>query len=368
MHSPLNLRRTPLHEAHAAAGARFVGFGGWEMPLQYSSFVAEHQAVRSQVGMFDVSHMGKFELRGKDSLAALQYLVPSNLERLAPGRAQYTVLLNEKAGILDDIIAYRHAGDRWTIVVNAATTAQDWDWMTAHCAAYGDCTLEDRSADLILLAIQGPAAIATVQAILGSGAGNLAALPRFGHVEIPILGALGWLARTGYTGEDGCEVMVAPAIGRELWERLLGAGVVPCGLGCRDTLRLEAGMHLYGQDMDAETTPLEASLAWVVHWDEKGDFIGRSRLEIQRIEGVQRRLVGLELTGRNIARQGYAIRDRDRAVGIVTSGTFSPTLGKPIAMGYVATALAHRGQQLSVEIRGKDSPAIVTQRPFYRSH
>jgi aminomethyltransferase len=358
-----SLKRTPLYDLHVSAGARLVEFGGWEMPVQYKGLVAEHQAVRSQVGMFDVSHMGKFEIAGVGVLETLNKLVPSNLGRLKVGQALYTVLLNEQAGIIDDVIFYRHESDgeceNWTVIVNASTTDKDKAWLQLHL---GD-RLIDNSASQTLIAVQGKTAIATLQALVTT---NLMQLPRlrFGHTYTDVLGTTSLIARTGYTGEDGCEIMTDIETGTALWKKLLDLGVVPCGLGCRDTLRLEAGMHLYGQDIDDRTTPLEADLNWIVHLKEKGDFIGREILEEQRQNGVTRKLIGLELEGRHIARHDYPIRYEGETVGIVTSGTMSPTLGKAIAFGYVPSHLAKNGQVVQVQIRDQEFPAKVTKRSF----
>jgi aminomethyltransferase len=358
-----SLKRTPLYDLHVAAGARLVEFGGWEMPVQYKGLVAEHQAVRSQVGMFDVSHMGKLAIAGSDVLPILQKLVPSNLDRLKAGQAQYTVLLNEEGGIIDDVIFYRHANnsasnqENWSVIVNAATTAKDIAWLQPHL---GD-RLVDYSTSQTLIAVQGKTAIATLQPIVNI---DLSQLPKFGHTNADILGKSCFIARTGYTGEDGCEIMSDIETGQALWQKLSDLGVAPCGLGCRDTLRLEAGMHLYGQDMSDGITPLEADLGWLVHLKEKGDFIGRNVLETQKKNGLSRKLVGLELAGRNIARHDYPIFYEGAEVGIVTSGTMSPSLGKAIAFGYVPPNLAKIGQTVQVQIRNKEFPAQVTKRCF----
>ncbi len=356
---PNSLKHTPLYDLHLTMGARLVEFGGWEMPVQYQGIVAEHQAVRSHVGMFDVSHMGKFSFQGSDILTSLQKLVPSNLARLRPGEAQYTMLLNHEGGIIDDVIFYFHEGNRWSVIVNAATTSKDKTWLEANI----DGQLIDSSEQKLLIAVQGKEAIAALQQFASA---NLDEMKRFCHIETKILGKSCFVARTGYTGEDGCEVMVDIEPGRELWQNLSDAGVVPCGLGCRDTLRLEAGMHLYGQDMDDATTPLEADLGWLVHLKEKEDFMGRSQLEAQKTAGLPRRLVALEMEGRNIARHDYPILHEAETVGIVTSGTMSPTLGKAIALGYVPPHLASIGQSLLVKIRDRVFPAQVVKRPFYK--
>lgn len=366
--STLSLSRTPLYDIHRASDARMVGFSGWEMPVQYSGINKEHQAVRQQAGMFDISHMGKFILRGEHLIAQLQELVPTDLSRLQPGAAQYTVLLNPQAGIVDDLIFYYQgknaAGEQQVVViVNAATTEKDRQWLLSHLDS-DTIQLQDISTAQVLLAVQGPQAAHQLQPFVQA---DLSQVARFGHITAPVLGELGFLARTGYTGEDGFEIMVPPEIGQRLWQLLQAAGVVPCGLGARDTLRLEAAMALYGQDIDDTTTPLEAGLGWLVHLERKSEFIGRSVLAEQKLLGVTRRLVGLRTDGRNIARHDYPVLDNGEPVGRVTSGTLSPTLGYPIALAYVPTALAKVDQPLEVEIRGKTYPAVVVKRPFYKS-
>lgn len=338
------------------------------MPVQFTGIGHEHQAVRTAAGMFDISHMGKFVLRGKEVISQLQYLVPSDLSRLQPGQAQYSVLLNSQAGIIDDIIFYYQSQNangeqQGVLIVNAATTSKDKAWLLQHLNPK-QVELRDLSREKVLIAVQGPKAAAALQTLVQE---DLTQLKPFGHLEATVLGQKSFIARTGYTGEDGFEVMVEPEVGVELWQSLLKAGVVPCGLGARDTLRLEAAMALYGQDIDETTTPLEAGLSWLVHLDTKGNFIGRDILEQQKVAGVSRRLVGLQMQGRNIARHGYQVLSAGKVVGEVTSGTLSPTLGYPVALAYVPTQLSQLGQQLEVEIRGKTYPAVVVKRPFYRS-
>ena len=363
---PSNLLRTPLYDVLKEQKARFVPFSGWEMPVQFVGLKKEHQAVRSTVGMFDISHMGKFALVGKELITELQALVPSDLSRLTSGEAQYTVLLNEQGGIIDDIIFY-HQGETATgeqkgiLIVNAGTKDKDRDWILAHLKS---STLEDLSSDHILIAIQGKETTQVLQPLVSE---DLSTIKKFGHQEVTIAGTTAFVARTGYTGEDGFEVMIEPEPGKELWRSLLAAGVTPCGLGARDTLRLEAAMCLYGQDINEQTTPLEAGLSWLVHLDRKGNFIGRSVLEEQKASGVPRRLVGLAMQGKHIARHDYPVIFEQEKVGIVTSGTLAPTLGKAIALAYVPKSLSKVGQELEVEIRGKNYPATVVKKPFYRS-
>ena len=359
-----SLKRTPLFDL--MGDVRAIGFSGWEMPVQFSSITQEHQAVRNAVGMFDISHMGAFTLTG-NVLDQLQKLVPSDLSRLKPGQAQYTVLLNPNGGIIDDLIFYYQGGEgneqRWVTIVNAATCENDKNWMLQHL----DLTqlqFEDLSPNKVLIAVQGPQAAVTVQDLLKQ---PLDGLKAFEHCDGKFQDKPIFIARTGYTGEDGFELLTDPETGRSLWTALLEAGVTPCGLGARDTLRLEAAMCLYGQDMNDQITPLEAGLGWLVHLDTKGDFIGRSVLEQQKANGVPKRLVGLQLEGRNIARHDYPVLNGDTPIGIVTSGTLSPTLAKPIALAYVPPEFGKIGQTLTVEIRGKQYPAIVVKKPFYKS-
>jgi aminomethyltransferase len=376
------LAQTPLHAAARAAGGRMVPFAGWEMAVQFGGLVQEHQAVRQACGVFDISHMGVLELRGDGVKDALQALVPSDLFRIGPGEACYTVLLNDEGGIRDDLIVYdrgrRPVGeaggeavgpdtDELVLVINAACAEADTAWIRSQLEPQG-ITVRDRKGDGVLLALQGPEAPARLEAISGA---DLSGLPRFGHRDLSLRGgalegAPVFVGRTGYTGEDGFELLLEREAGLALWERLLAEGVTPCGLGARDTLRLEAAMHLYGNDMDATTTPLEASLGWLVHLEMPAAFIGRAVLERQSAEGVPKRLVGLKLQGRAIARHGYPVLHDGQVVGEVTSGSWSPTLAEPIALAYVPAALAKLGTELAVEIRGKAEPAQVVKRPFYR--
>jgi aminomethyltransferase len=364
----LVLSRTPLFELAVELKARMITFSGWEMPVQYVGIGREHEAVRTAVGMFDISHMGKFLLKGKTLVEQLQALVPSDFSRLQPGQAQYTVLLTPDAGIIDDLIFYYQGVDtdgaqRGVLIVNAATALKDKTWLLEHLDT-SVLEFEDVSIAQALIAIQGPQAVEKLQAFVKE---DLSAVQPFGHLEGTLLGRPAFLARTGYTGEDGFEVMLEPEVAVALWRSLIAAGVVPCGLGARDTLRLEAAMALYGQDIDETTTPLEAGLGWLVHLDSKGDFIGRSVLERQKQEGVKRKLVGIQMQGRSIARHGYPVLSEGKVVGEVTSGTLAPTVGQAIALAYVPTELSKPGQTLDVEIRGKLYPAIVVKRPFYRS-
>ena len=362
-----NVSRTPLFDLALESKARFTEFSGWEMPVQFSGIAQEHQAVRTATGMFDISHMGKFTMQGKDLISQLQKLVPSDLSSLQSGQAQYSVLLNSEGGIIDDIIFYYQgeaAGiQQGVMIVNAATTPKDKAWLLKNLET-SEIDFQDISQEKVLIAVQGPQAVTQLQKFVKE---DLNSIKPFGHLSGTVLDKPAFIARTGYTGEDGFEVMLDPDSGRELWRKLLAEGVVPCGLGARDTLRLEAAMALYGQDINEGTTPLEAGLGWLVHLDKKGDFVGREILEEQKASGVERKLVGLQMQGRNIARQGYPISYEGETVGEVTSGSWSPTLECAIALAYLPTNLAKIGQELQVEIRGKFYPAKVVKKPFYRS-
>ena len=361
------LLRSPLHELAREQKARFTAFSGWEMPVQFSGLTKEHQAVRSAVGMFDISHMGKFIFTGDRLIDTWQTLVPSDLSRLQPGQALYTVLLNEQGGIIDDIIFYyrgeSETGQKAIVIVNAGTTDKDKAWISSHLEG-SSVEMQDISRQQALIALQGPKAAEVLQSLVDE---NISTMTAFTHQTVTIGESSAFIARTGYTGEDGFEIMLEPEAARQLWQSLLETRVVPCGLGARDTLRLEASMSLYGQEIDDTTTPLEAGLGWVVNLKHKGDFIGRSVLEEQKATGVERRLVGLEMSGRYIARHGYPVIFEGESVGEVTSGTLAPTVGKAIALAYVPQSLSKAGQALEVEIRGKTYPATVVKKPFYRS-
>ena len=369
-----NLLRTPLHALYLEHKAKMMPFSGWEMPVQFSGILQEHTAVREGAGAFDISHMGKFVLTGEGAIAQLQKLVPSDLSKLTPGKAQYTVLLNEQGGIIDDLIVYHQGtvdgtapdelkGEKIALIVNASTTNKDKAWLEEHLST--TVSLQDLSQAQALIAVQGPLATTKLQQLCPDE--DLQSISRYNHHTGKLLGHSAFFARTGYTGEDGFEVMLPVDAAPKLWQQLIEIGVIPCGLGARDTLRLEAAMALYGQDIDDSTTPLEAGLSWLVHLDQPSDFIGRNILEQQKSIGLERHLVGLRLEGRNIARHSYPIMYNGGPVGTVTSGTLSPTLGYPIALGYVPTALAKVGTTVEVAIRKKTFPATIVKRPFYKS-
>jgi len=360
------LKPTPLHARHVASGARMVPYAGWDMPVEYSGISAEHMAVRTRAGVFDVSHMGEIEIAGKDALRTVQHLTCNDASRLKVGQAQYSGLLTPEGTFIDDILVYRMAPSHFMIVVNAANTAKAVDWITAQAKTVGDAAIVDSSARYSLIAIQGPAALDTLQPLTGA---DLASVRPYWFTYGEVAQARALISRTGYTGEDGFEIYIPPNMADRVWQALLqvghAAGVVASGLGARDTLRLEAAMRLYGQDIDDTTTPLEAGLAGIVGWD-KPDFVGAARLRAQRATGPSKQLVGLEMTERAIARHGYPVLHEGAPVGTVTSGTQTPFLKKAIAMAYVPPALATSGTRVDVEIRGRASAATVVPLPFYK--
>ncbi len=351
------LGKTPLHDRHKALGARMVEFAGWEMPVQYRGIRAEHVAVRSKAGLFDVSHMGEIDVRGAGASRFCQHVTTNNVERLAPSQAQYTLLLNERGGVIDDLVILRLEPDRYLLCVNAARRPVDFAWLAGHAGE--DVTVSDVSDDHALLALQGPAAEGVVQPLTAL---ELAAVKAFHFVTGEVGGVRCIVSRTGYTGEDGFEFYCAADDGGRLWDALMGTGEVePAGLGARETLRLEKGFALYGHELDETTTPPEARLGWVTRLD-KGPFIGSGVLA--RKEPPRRRLVGLAMEETGIARQGYPIFQDDREVGRITSGTLSPTLGKAIALGYVPPEAAAPGTEVRVAIRHRRVRARIVRLPF----
>jgi aminomethyltransferase len=359
------LKRTPLHACHVELGGRLVPFAGWEMPVQYAGVIEEHRAVRTAAGLFDVSHMGEIRVRGAGAEALLQGLTPNDVAKLAPGRAHYSGLLTERGTYVDDLLVYRLAADDFLVVVNASNAERDLAWIASR-AAGGDAEVVDESDRWALLALQGPKAVEILTPLASSGVSELR---YYGFQQGEVTGRPALISRTGYTGEDGFELYLAPEDAPEIWRRLLAAGadrgLVPAGLGARDTLRLEAAMALYGHEIDESTTPFEAGLGWVVKLD-KGDFTGREALLAQRERGLERTLVGFEVQGRGIARQGHGVLSQGEKAGTVTSGTWSPTFEKALGMAYVPLALASPGTSLTLDVRGKPLPAQVVELPFYR--
>ncbi len=354
--------RTPLFDRHVQAGARMVEFAGWEMPVQYAGILDEHEAVRTRVGLFDVSHMGEVVFRGPRALEALNRAFTNDLGKAADGQAQYGCLCRDSGGIVDDAVVYRRAAGDLLVCVNAANRAKDFEWLRAHA---GGADVANESDEWAQLALQGPLAAQLLQRLTKV---NLSAMKTYRFAPGEVAGISCLVARTGYTGEDGFELFCPAARGPALWDALLETGrperIAPCGLGARDSLRLEMAYRLYGSDMDDGTTPLEAGLAWAVKLD-KADFVGRDALVKQKEAGVPRKLVGFTLTDPGIPRHGYPVLQDGRKVGDVTSGTKSPSLGIPIGLAFVPTALAAEGSSFAVEIRGRAAAARVVKTPFY---
>ena len=358
------LKKTPLHAAHVEMGAKMVPFAGYEMPVQYpTGITAEHRAVRGAAGLFDVSHMGEFFVSGPGALELIQRVSVNDASRLEVGQAQYSAMCLPEGGIIDDLLVYRFA-DRWMLVVNASNREKDWDWIRAHAQGL-DVQVADLSDDTALLALQGPRA----RAILGPLADvDVAAIGYYRFREGKVLGRKAIVAGTGYTGEDGFELYLHADDAVEVWGALLDdgftEGLKPVGLGARDSLRLEMGYALYGNDLDEGHTPLEAGLGWITKLD-KGEFEGRHALLRQRQAGPQWRLVGLEVLEKAFPRAGYNVCEDGRTVGMLTSGTVSPTLGIGIAMAWVPARLADVGTRLQIDVRGKPAAAVVVKPPFY---
>jgi aminomethyltransferase len=363
--APSALHQTPIRERHLALGARLIDFAGWEMPVQYRGILEEHRAVRERAGLFDLSHMGELFVEGPEAGRALAYALVTNPPALAEGRAQYSMIVAPSGGILDDLIVYRLGDERYLVVANASNAQLVSDLLAERLEGF-KAVLDDRSLATALVAIQGPRSLGILRPLTDV---DLDALRYYAIADGNVAGIPALVARTGYTGEDGFEVFVDTGRALELWDALMAAGapdLLPIGLGARDTLRLEAGMPLYGNELNSSTNPFEAGLGRVVKLDKPDDFVGRAALERVAREGVERRLVGLTVRGRGIARHGYPLRRGGAVTGEVTSGTQSPTLGEPIAMGYVATADAEPGTMLDVEIRNQPVPAEVVPLPFYR--
>jgi aminomethyltransferase len=363
------VKRTPLHQAHLDAGAKMIDFGGWDMPLQYEGILKEHKRVRATGGLFDVSHMGEVSLRGPRAREAVQRLVTNDVGKLVDGAAMYTVMCYPDGGIVDDCIVYRRAEDDLLIVVNASNAAKDLAWMREQVG--GLVEIVDESAATGLIAVQGPRAVELVGRVAGR---DLADVPRFHFARATLAGAPCLAARTGYTGEDGFELACPADRTPAVWDALLAAGeplgAGPIGLGARDTLRLEARLCLYGNDIDQTTTPYEAGLGWVVK-PEAGDFVGKDALLAQKAAGIPRSLIGFVIDGKGIARHGYPVVDRARPaaeaqIGTVTSGTGGISVAGAIGMAYVPRALATPGTEITIDCRGKDVLARVVKGPFYQ--
>lgn len=356
--------RTPLHAVHLSLGAKMVPFAGFEMPIQYPGGIrAEHAAVRTAAGLFDVSHMGEFTVRGPQAEAFVQHLTVNDVSRVAPGQAQYSALCNETGHVLDDLLVYRFQ-DRFVLVVNAGNRTKDWDWAQEHAAAF-DVELSDDSDRIALLALQGPIAGRILAPLT---AADLDSIGYYRFAEAPVAGVDAVVSRTGYTGEDGFELYVPADGAAELWRALSEAGaahgLTPAGLGARDSLRLEMGYALYGNDLSESYTAIESGLGWIVKPDA-GDFVGREALAAEKAEGPARRLVGVRLLERGFPRPGYALVHEGRDAGVVTSGVASPSLGIGVALGYLPTRAARPGAEIGVRIRDRVVRGVAQRPPFY---
>jgi aminomethyltransferase len=360
------LKKTPLNARHRASGAKMVGFGGWEMPVEYDGIVAEHMAVRERAGLFDVSHMGEIEVAGKNSLEAVQRISCNDASKLHVGQAQYSGLMSASGTFVDDLLVYRLGPQHFLLVVNASHIPTDYAHIAEHIKPAGDAVAVDASTRYALIAVQGPQAAGVLQPLTGVDLSSLKYY-WFAHGEVASVRAT--ISRTGYTGEDGFEIFVPPQSADRVWLALLESGkpvdLIPCGLGARDTLRLEAAMRLHGNDIDETTTPLEADLGWMVGWN-KGDFLGADALRKQKAEGVRRKIAGFELLDRGIARPGHDVYAGGSKVGQVTSGTQTPYLKKSIGMAYLPIELTAPGTEFEVDVRGRRTRAKVVPLPFYK--
>jgi aminomethyltransferase len=360
------VKKTPLNARHRSLGGRMVEYNGWDMPVEYTGIADEHMAVRTRAGLFDVSHMGEIEIAGADALAAVQQLTSNDASKLADGQAQYSALTTPEGTFVDDVLTYRLNGQHFMLVVNAGNIIKDFHWIAARVGASGDAVAVNTSSRYALLALQGPVAREVLQGLTGA---PLDEVKYYSFTTGEVAGVAGTISRTGYTGEDGFEVFVPPAAAERVWDAILRAGkpagVVPAGLGARDTLRLEAGMRLYGNDMDETTTVLEADLGWIVGW-KKADFTGAEVLRRQKEQGVTRKLAGFEMIERGIARHGYDVFVDGNKAGVVTSGTQTPYLKKAIGFAYLPVDRTGAGTEFEVDVRGRRLRARVVPTPFYR--
>jgi len=355
------LKTTPLNEIEKELGGKMVDFGGWELPVQFSGILDEHEAVRTRVGVFDVSHMGELTVKGPQALELLQRSTCNDVAKLGHGRIHYNGLLYPTGGFVDDILIYENTPDDYFLVVNASNSDKDYEWLAQQAKGL-DVDVRNVSAEYAQLAIQGPDSERVLQPMTDVPLADMKYY-RFGHGTVD--GAPAIVSRTGYTGEDGFEVYVAPEHATRILRKLVDGGVKPCGLGARDTLRLEAKMALYGNDIDDTTTPVEADLNWIVKLD-KGEFAGSDILRRQKEEGPSRKLVGFEMIDRGIGRHGYPVVDGGREIGVVTSGTHSPTLKKAIGLAYLPLDKSAQGSEFTILIRGKEARARVIPTPFYK--
>ncbi|MBG9444882.1 glycine cleavage system aminomethyltransferase GcvT [Cytobacillus firmus] len=360
------LKRTPLFEVYKDYGAKTIDFGGWDLPVQFSSIKEEHEAVRTKAGLFDVSHMGEIEVKGTDSLKYLQKMMTNDISKLKNSGAQYTAMCYENGGTVDDLLVYKIEDDHYLLVVNASNIEKDFNWLQDH--AEGNVELKNLSEDMAQLAIQGPLAEKVLQKLAGT---NLSDIGFFKfQQDVDLKGKKALVSRTGYTGEDGFEVYCDAKDAAALWNEILEAGkeegVLPCGLGARDTLRFEANLALYGQELSPDITPLEAGIGFAVKVNKEADFIGKEVLKNQKENGVPRKLAGIEMIDRGIPRHGYPVYKGEELIGEVTTGTQSPTLKKNIGLVLIKKEHAELGTELAVEIRGKRLKAKIETTPFYK--
>ncbi|MBX3283485.1 MAG: glycine cleavage system aminomethyltransferase GcvT [Acidobacteria bacterium] len=364
------LKRTPLNEAHRALGGKMVDFGGWDMPVQYKAgVIEEHLRCRTSSGLFDVSHMGEIWVKGSGAIAFVNRLTTNDVTKLVDGQAHYSALTNEKGGIVDDLLVYRFNEEKLLLVVNAGTTDKDFAWISEHHSEADNCTIENVSDKFCQIAVQGPNALNILQKMTET---PLDAISYYHFSEGKVDGIDAIISRTGYTGEDGFEVYAAPQFAEELWNRFLELGgfgdengILPCGLASRNTLRLEAAMSLYGHELGDDITPYEANLGWITKL-AKGDFVGRQALAAQKEAGVSRKLAGFEMTEPGIARDGFDVYVNDEKCGVVTSGSPAPFLKKNIGLAFLPPPLAVVGQEIKIDIRGRQVGAVVVPTPFYK--
>jgi aminomethyltransferase len=361
-----NLKLTPLNSVHKLLGGKMVDFGGWEMPVQYpTGVIEEHMRTRTAAGLFDVSHMGEIWVEGPDSVAFVNLLTTNDVSKLVDGQAHYSALLNEEGGVIDDLLVYRFSAERLLLVVNAGTTEKDWHWIQSRKGVF-DVRLRNASEDYCQIALQGPASLEIASKLTSV---DLRSIRYYHFAEGEFAGVESIISRTGYTGEDGFEIYAEAGKANHIWNALMEAGqehgLVPCGLAARNTLRLEAGMSLYGHELGDDISPLEAGLSWICKID-KGDFIGREALVALRDRGLKRKLVGFEMTGKGIGRDGYDVKCAGRVIGTVSSGSPAPFLKKNIGLAFVESGFEEIGKTIEIDVRGKDVEAVVVPTPFYK--
>lgn len=365
--SQQELKKTPLNAAHRALGGKMVDFGGWDMPVQYpTGVIEEHMATRTRAGLFDVSHMGEIWVEGPDAIAFVNSITSNDVTKLVDGQAHYSTLPNADGGVVDDLLVYRFGPERILLVVNAGTTEKDWDWISSHKGEF-NVALTNASADYCQIAIQGPRATEILQRLTET---DLSAIKYYWFTTGQVDGIDSIISRTGYTGEDGFEVYAAADKAEQLWNKMLETGkeegLTPCGLAARNTLRLEAGMSLYGHEISDAISPLEANLGWITKLNKVGDFVGREKIAGLKEAGLERKLVGFEMTEPGIARDGFDVYVNGEKAGNVTSGSPAPFLKKNIGMAFVPTEFANVGQEIKIDVRGKQLSAVVVPTPFYK--